>query len=305
MKVCVIGGTGHIGTNLVEMLLDEALDFTVISSGRTPVPTRPGWDRVKRVKASYGDDDWAGCLQQQEPEVLIDILGTNAPLTYQAVKSSCKHYILCGSVWMFGEPYAVPTPDETQSLCPFEGYDSRYLEMQSLRETAAADGIAFNAIMPPNICGPYKIPLDGQGGRDLEVHKAHQRGEPCPLPAPGNNLIGPCDAWDVAQGFFLSLQQRDRANGHIFNVGAPYSLTVKKFIETYGAIYGVEIPIAWHGWKEYSESIVPSFGAHFHFGCHMCPDLTKIKTQLGYVPRYTPEQTMERAVDWMRDEGML
>jgi len=37
----------------------------------------------------------------------------------------------------------------------------------------------------------------------------------------------------------------------------------------------------------------------------MCPDLTKIRTKLGYVPRYTPEETMERAVAWMRAEGML
>lgn len=305
MKVCVIGGTGHIGKNLVSMLLDDGVDFTVISSGRTPVPNLPGWDRVKWVKASYGDGNWTQCLQQQKPDVLIDILGSNAPLTYEAVKSTCKHYILCGSVWMFGDPQTVPTPDETQSPCPFEGYAIRYTQMQDLRETAAGDGIAFNAVMPPNICGTYKIPLEGHGGRSLDVHKAHQRGEPCPLPAPGNNLIGPCDAWDVAQAFFLSLQQRDRANGHIFNVGSAYALTAKKFIETYGAIHNVDIPIEWYSWKDYSETIIPDIGAHFHFGCHMCPDLTKIKMQLGYVPRYTPEKTMERAINWMRDEGLL
>ena len=287
------------------MLLDDGADFTVVTSGRTPTPTLPGWDKVDLVHCKVGSDEWPSCLQELAPEVIIDIPGGLAPDTYQAAKPSCKHYILCGSVWMFGEPHTVPTPDETQAPCPFEGYDVRYVEMQELRDTAAGDGIAFNAVMPPNICGPYKIPLDGVGGRDIDVHKAHQRGEPCPLPAPGNNTVGPCDAWDVAQGFFLSMKNRDAANGHIFNVGAPYSLTAKKFIETYGEIYGVEIPIEWYGWKEYSESIVPGIGANFHFGAHMCPDLTKINRQLGYVPRYTPEQTMERAVKWMMDEGLL
>jgi nucleoside-diphosphate-sugar epimerase len=305
MSICVIGGTGHIGKNLVSMLLEDGADFTVLTSGRSPVPTGDGWDRVKRVECSYGSDEWAACLQDLAPSVLIDILGNDAPGTYQAVKSTCKHFILCGSVWMFGEPQSVPTPDETQTPCPFEGYNRRYEEMQALFKTAARDGIAYNAVMPPNICGPYKIPLDGHGGRSIEVHKAHQRGEPCPLPAPGNNLVGPCDAWDVAQGFFLSCKQPDKANGHIFNVGAPYALTSKKFIETYGEIYGTEIPIDWYGWKEYSEEIIPEFGANFHFGAHMCPDLTKIHKQLGYVPKYTPEQTMERAVDWMRAEGLL
>ena len=72
-----------------------------------------------------------------------------------------------------------------------------------------------------------------------------------------------------------------------------------------GAIYGVKIPIAWHSWQEYSEKINPDPGAHFHFGAHMCPDLTRIRTQLGYAPRYTPEQSMERAVAWMRQQKML
>jgi nucleoside-diphosphate-sugar epimerase len=37
----------------------------------------------------------------------------------------------------------------------------------------------------------------------------------------------------------------------------------------------------------------------------MCPDLTKITTRLGYAPRYTPEETLARAVDWMRQQGMI
>ena len=303
MKICLIGGTGHIGTNLVDMLRDDGADITVVTSGRTPVPA--GWDKVDVVHCQCGSDGWAACIQDLAPEVIIDIPGGMAPATYEAARSTCRHYVLCGSLWMFGEAHTVPTPPETQAPCPFEGYAVRYREMLALRETAAAEGIAFNAVMPPNICGPGKIPLDGMGGRSIEVHKAHQRGEPCPLPAPGHNTVGPCDAWDVAQGFFLSVKHRDAANGHIFNVGAPYALTSKKFIETYGEIYGVEIPIAWYGWEEYAETVNPDVGANFHFGAHMCPELSLTQRQLGYVPRYTPEEAMERAVKWMKDEALL
>ena len=38
MKVCIIGGTGHIGVNLVRMFLDEGWDVATISSGRRPIP---------------------------------------------------------------------------------------------------------------------------------------------------------------------------------------------------------------------------------------------------------------------------
>ena len=37
----------------------------------------------------------------------------------------------------------------------------------------------------------------------------------------------------------------------------------------------------------------------------MCPDINKIRTRLGYQSAYTPEQTLERAVKWMVDGGLL
>jgi nucleoside-diphosphate-sugar epimerase len=37
----------------------------------------------------------------------------------------------------------------------------------------------------------------------------------------------------------------------------------------------------------------------------MCPSIKKISEKLGYKPSYTPEETMERAVNWMRENGMI
>jgi nucleoside-diphosphate-sugar epimerase len=306
MRVCVIGGTGHIGRNLVPMLVGDGCDVTVVTSGRTPMPTTGAWQKVKAVKCPYGEqDEWAQCMRATGAEVIIDILGADVHGTYDAARETCKHYVACGSIWMFGEPKVVPTPEETQTECPFEGYAKRYREMLAMQERARAEGLAFTAIMPPNICGPGKVPLEGLGGRSVEVHAAHRRGEPVPLPEPGQTLIGPCDAEDIARAFFLAVQQREAAAGEIFNVGSRYALTAVQFIEAYARIYGVTIPIEWHSWQDYATKISPDPGAHFHFRAHMCPDLAKITARLGYAPRYTPEQTLERAVDWMRREGII
>jgi nucleoside-diphosphate-sugar epimerase len=303
----VIGGSGHIGKNLVEMLVGDGHEVSIVTRGRTAIPSGGKWEKVTAIRHEYrrDDEEWARFIRATDAEVMIDIPGTDVPATYDAAKGKCKHFIACGSVWMFGEPRVVPTPEETQSPCPFEGYAIRYRELHETRDRAARDGIAFTAIMPPNICGPYQIPLEGRGGRSIEVHRAHMRGEPVPLPEPGNTLIGPCDAEDVAQGFFLALQHRDAAAGEIFNVGSAYALTALQFIEAYAQIYGVKIPIEWHTWQDYSTKVSPDLGANFHFKAHMCPDLTKISARLGYRPRYTPEETMSRAVSWMKTEGLL
>lgn len=40
----------------------------------------------------------------------------------------------------------------------------------------------------------------------------------------------------------------------------------------------MKIPVEWYDWEEYSKKVVP------------------IKRKLGYSPKYTPEESMERAV---------
>ncbi|MCM8822736.1 MAG: NAD(P)-dependent oxidoreductase [Candidatus Omnitrophica bacterium] len=304
MKVCVIGGTGHTGKNIVRMLAREDFEVSVVSRGIKPIFDD---SRISFIKKDYdsSNEQWHDLFSQIKPDVIIDILGSFAPVVYETGKIYCKHFILCGSIWMFGEAKIVPTPEITQASCIFPGYAKRYSDMLKLKEKAKADGIRFTAIMPPNICGPGKIPLDCYGSRGIENHKNHMAGKPVPLPEPGQTLIGPCDAEDVARGFYLSVMNPEMASDEIFNVGSAYALTAKQFVETYAQIYRTKIPIDWCSWKEYSEEINPQTGANFHFKAHMCPDISKIAKKLAYKPAYAPEETMERAVSWMKQQGLI
>jgi len=307
VKILVIGGTGHIGRFLVPMLAGSGHDVTVLTRGQTPVPPDGGWKTVKTVRASYqrNDSAWREAVAAVEAEAVIDIIGSDLPTLYDTIKNSCRHLIACGSIWMFGEPWVVPTPETPQGECPSEGYKLRYAEIVQVRKQAAGAGICFTAIMPPNICGPGKIPLDTMGGRDIDVHRALARGEEVTLPAPGSNLIAPCDAEDIARAFALAVADREEGRGEIFNVGPAYALTTRQFVEVYAGIYGVDIPVRWIGWQEYVTDVSPVLGAHYHFGANMCPDISKISTRLGYRPKYTPEATMARAVAWMREANLL
>ena len=307
MNCCVIGGSGHIGKNLVHMLLEDGHEVTIITSGGRPIPDTDEWRKVKRVRYRYkrDDPDWPKVLRDVNADVVVDIVGTDVPATYDALKNSAKQLVACGSIWMFGEARVVPTPEETQNECIFEGYAVRYRELLETRDRAKRDGFLFAAVMPPNIAGAGQIPLDCLGGRSIEVHKAHQRGEPVPLPEPGETLIGPCDAEDVARGFFLAVKHPQEAAGEIFNVGSAYAFPAWQFVEVYAGVYGKPIPIKWVSWQEYSTVISPSPGAHLHFKAHMCPDISKIRSKLGYAPKYTPEESLERGVAWMMQSGRL
>lgn len=307
MKILVIGGTGHIGSFLVPMLSDRGEEVSVVSTRSSKSVEAPGWENVQLIQGKYirNDRNWCEFIRQRKFDVLVDILGADVPATYEAAKPHCKHFIACGSLWMFGSPKVVPTPEITQGPCPFEDYAQRYSEMLSTKEQAERDGVMFTAIMPPNICGPGKIPLDGHGGRDLEVHKAHMQGKPVKLAQGCNTLIGPCDAEDIAQGFFLAACQSEAAAGEIFNVGSSYSLTAPQFIETYAKIYGCKIPIEFVSNEAFFGSVLPDLGANYHFSQHMLPDTSKIRAKLNYEPKYSPEEAMERAVEWMKRRKLL
>ena len=160
MKICVIGGTGHIGKFLVPMLIEAGHEVTVVTSGKTPMLEKGAWKFVNLITLTYGAPGWTDAIRGVGSEVLVDILQGDSPELYMAVKDTMRHMIVCGSIWMLGFPRVVPTPAITQGPCPFSGYAKRYAQLLAVKLQAEADGIAFTAIMPPNICGPYKIPLD-------------------------------------------------------------------------------------------------------------------------------------------------
>ena len=207
---------------------------------------------------------------------------------------------------MLGTPRRIPCPEESQTPFWEEGYTKRWQVIQEvLRASGAGSGPLFTAILPPNICGPGKIPLDTQGGRSIEVHRHLARGKEVILPEGADVLIGPCDAEDIARSFFLALRQPDRAAGQIFNVGSAYALSAGEFVAAYGAIYGVRIPIRRVPWQQFATEIVPDPGSRYHFEAHMCPDVSKLQSLLGYEPKFTPEQTLSRAVQWMKEQRLL
>ena len=305
MKILVIGGTGHIGGFLTSLLMEDGHHVVVMTSGRTSPRNRIELVAM-RYQVALQDGSFQALLRQRNFDGVIDILQMDIGSVYSAcVENGVSHLIACGSLWMFGRPKIVPTPELVQTDCPFEGYRKRLQELERTLERSKTCPCAFSAIMPPNICGPGKIPLDGRGGRSIDVHRSHQRGEEVILPFPGTNLVGPCDAEDVARGFVCAIGNRQAAAGEIFNVGSAYALTSEKFLQTYAGIYGSTIPIRWVSPETYAREILPEMSANFHFLEHMCPDISKASSRLGYRPRYSPEQTMERAVRWMRDQKWL
>lgn len=298
MKILIIGGTGHVASFLVPMLQEAGHEVVIGSRNKKPIP-----QRVKAVYCDGNNIDSLTPLVNEGFEVVIDFPGT-AYNVFQVFKETASHVIACGSLWMYGYPKIVPTPELTQDKCMFEGYARRYQEILQMIEDSGKKKAVFTAIMPPNICGPYKIPLETMGGRNIEVHKQLQKGEKVYLPDGPEVLIGPCDAKDIARLFYLAVENREQSAGQIFNVGSKNSVTASEFVKIYAEIYGVDIPIEKVSWEKYKQ-INPNISAYWHFYAHMLPDISKAQERLQYAPRYNVKETMTRAVEWMFEQKLL
>jgi nucleoside-diphosphate-sugar epimerase len=304
MRIVIAGGTGHIGRFLAPMLAAAGHEVSVLARGATPRPNLPGWEGVIVRRGDIGSAETLEALAAEAPDVVVDIPGTAAAV-YQAVRARSAHVVAIGSLWMYGEPRVAPTPEEFQSPCPFEGYARRYDEIRAMAADSGAAGTVFTAIMPPNICGPGKVPLDCLGGRDIELHRAHAAGREVVLPDGPDALVGPCDAEDIARCVGLAIANRDAAAGRVFNVGSAYALTWPEVVAAYARIYGTAIPIRRVPWQDYVDHVSPSIGHWWHMKAHMCPDISLARRLLGYEPLYTPEETMARGVEWMRAEAIM
>ena len=304
MKILVIGGTGHVGEFLVPMLIKSGHDVYVGTRGSTKPQNKDNFDGAKFITVDATDNDSLVALKQYEFDTIVEFPG-KVYNVWQVLKDSVSHIVACGSLWMFGYPKVIPTPEIAQNEVLFSGYNKRFAEMQIMLSESGKYKAVFSAVMPPNICGPGKTPIDQYGGRSVEAHKAMQRGDKVYLPSGAEALIGPCDAEDLARLFALVVENRQKSQGEIFNGGASYSLTATEFIKAYANIYGVDIPIEYVSWEYFTTKVSPDLGGYWHFYAHMLPDITKARKLLGYEPQYTPEQTMQRAVEWLKKENLI
>ncbi|MBE6688354.1 MAG: NAD(P)-dependent oxidoreductase [Ruminococcaceae bacterium] len=295
MKILVIGGTGHMGTFLCRILAERGHNVTV-ATRRGIAP-----DGFEAITLNANSPEELFPLKSREFDTVIDFPGA-ARNVYDVLGDSVGHIIGCGSLWMYGAPKNVPTPEKKQSDCPFKGYAARFEKIMDMIEDKKCP---FTAIMIPNVCGPGKIPLDYMGGRSIDVHKAHKNGAKIYLPDGAEPLISPCDAQDLAMLFALAAENPEKSGNNLFNAGPVNALTITEFVNTYSRIYGSNNEIEYVSWEKYTTEISPSVDYWWHFYSHMCADTSKARSVLGYNPQFTCEETMERAVKWMFDKGLM
>lgn len=247
MHAVVTGGAGFIGSHLVDLLVENGHQVTVIdnlSSGRREnIARHLESGDVELLEQDIRDADFEAIFKRVEPEVVyhlaaqIDVRRSvedplldaemNITATIRLADAARRtgvrrvvHTSSGGSI--YGEPEQFPATEELH-VNPKSPYAaSKVAGELYLNVYRALYGLETSFIAPANVYGPRQNPF-GEAGVVAIFSRNLLDGKPTRVFGGGTNTRDYVYVGDVARAFFLASQ--DAGDGERFNIGTGVETT--------------------------------------------------------------------------------
>jgi nucleoside-diphosphate-sugar epimerase len=331
MKVMVTGGTGFVGSNIIDVL-EKALEPSEIMMFVRDV--QKANDRAENgVNIFQGDltdfNSIKSAVNEFMPEIVIHtaaladdwaslskLMEINAEGTKRIVEAMINSktanfliHISSSGVYPRREDIYI---SENSSYGPYGNYHkSKLAAEQIVLEAFKRRNINGTVIRPPNIMGVRDFTHMAKICQTIKNHKF-------PLIRGGKARQTWVAAEDLASAVLLIISNQEKANGKIYNVKS-FEITVKDLYEQIATILKVtEKP------KNYPYIVAYPFGvlseifgkikgkpSRFNryrvikFAKDRLFDDSKIREELGYKPQATAEATIKKTVEWLIKEEII
>ncbi|HSV31389.1 MAG TPA: NAD-dependent epimerase/dehydratase family protein [Atribacteraceae bacterium] len=312
-KVVVVGGSGHIGSYLIPMLVTRGYETVVFSRRNTkPYPASLAWREVVWVDTDREIDEkngrWAELLEEHSPDILVDIIcfePESARLLREVFVEKETHLLSCGTVWVYGKTEIVPTP-EWASRFPQNDYSRKKMIIEKeLLEATSRGEIRATVIHPGHITGPGKPFITPFGDNNPRTIQQIINGEEIFLLDGGLSTLHHVHPRDVAALFFRALELPRFSVRESFNCCGSHALTFLGLGRYLARLLGVEFRYQSISLEEYEERFgFPEMAAlHVRQGC--CVSMDKARELLNFLPSYSPEEAVREAVEDLLKKGIL
>jgi nucleoside-diphosphate-sugar epimerase len=315
MRVVIIGGSGHIGTYLVPMLVELGHEVINITRGtRAPYLPHAAWNAVQTVTADREAEDRAGTFGARvaalRADVVIDLIcftEASARQLVEALRGQVRHFLHCGTIWIYGHSTVVPATED-QPRRPFGEYGIQKAKIETLLLDEARRG-AFpaTALHPGHIVGPGYAPLNPAGHFNPAVFTRLARGETLALPNLGLETVHHVHAADVAQAFVGALNHWSSSIGESFHVVSPAALTLRGYAEAAAAWFGQTAQLQFLPWEAWRKTVTEAEAQATwdHIAHSPNASIAKAQRLIGYQPRYSSLQAVYEAVNWLVEHGQV
>ncbi len=315
-KVVVTGGAGYIGSHLVDWLVGEGHQVTVLddlSTGNAAwlaAPCRRG--EVHLVTGSILD---AGLVEREMAgaatvfhlaaavgvgRIVADPLGslrTNLIGTENVLGACARHgcrVVLASSSEVYGRPHGVPMSESgDRVLGPTTVTRWSYAAAKAVDEhlafAYADEGLPVCVVRYFNSYGPR---LDRRGDASVvAVFLRHAlAGTPIPLHGTGQQTRSFTYVSDTVRGTVLAAAV-PQAQGQVFNIGSARETRMYELAEMIVAAVGSRSPIQPSPYENV-------YGARFEDIPRRVPDISRARQVLGWQPQVSLEEGLKRTIAW-------
>ena len=315
MRVVIIGGSGHIGTYLVPMLVEGGYEVVNVTRSQSkPYLPHGAWERVQQVVADRIEEDVAGTfggrIRDLEPDVVIDLIcfteESNRQLV-EALRGRITHFLHCGTIWAHGHSTLVPATEDMPRQ-PFGEYGIQKEKIEGyLLKEARRNGFPATIIMPGHIVGPGYTPLNPAGHFNPEVFAQMARGQELCLPNLGLETVHHVHASDVAQAFFKAMTHWSTSVGENFHTVSPAALTLRGYAEAVYGWFGQRANITFLPWEDWRRTVseAEADATWDHIAHSPNASIEKARRLIQYEPRYTSLEAVREAVTWLIDNQVI
>ena len=318
-KVLLLGGAGFIGLNISKYLAENRnYDITIadnFSRGKKDEDLMALVDKFD-VKILEGDFTMPSAFEQLEKDydyvyMLASVVGVNNTLeipheiirintaliynTLEWLKNSDVKKVLftstsecyAGTIEAFG--YIVPTPEEIPLSIQDIGHPRfTYAVTKMLGESGFLNysrkcGFECTIVRYHNVFGPR------MGFKHVIPHLVQRfLNNENPFLVYGHDQTRSFSyITDAVEGTVLAMES-DKSNGEIYHIGSMEEITIEELIRTTGEFFNYK--------GEYVNA--PTYPGSV---ARRCPDITKAKNQLGYVPKVKWEEGLKITLQWYKD----
>lgn len=315
VRVVVIGGSGHVGSYLIPLLVERSYHVINVSRGNaTPYHPHSAWDKVEQVKidrkALEAEGKFGSRIADLTPDIVVDLITfelESAKQLVEAIKGKVEHYLFCSTIWVYGHLTTVPaTEDEPTNA--IDDYGRQKAEIEGyLMKLAKREGFPATSFRPGHIVGEGWSPINPQGNLNLEVFSTIARGDELALPNLGLEMLNHVHADDVARWVLCAIDNRAASIGECFNTVASQSLTMRGYAEAMYRYFGKEPRLSYAPLEEWREKVAEADvkATTSHVTHSPCSSIEKSRKRLGYNPRYTSLEAVQESVRALIQAGKV
>ncbi|MEW6722665.1 MAG: NAD-dependent epimerase/dehydratase family protein [Candidatus Micrarchaeota archaeon] len=316
-SVLVTGGAGFLGAFFLDVLhqlnenFSRPCEIICLDSFISGTPKRiahlEGQKHVKLVKGSITEplpgwlkpDYILHCASIASPTFYrlhpIETMDANVNGTRNLLELARRHpiksMVFFSTSEIYGDPPTgmVPTPETYRGYVSCTGPRACYDESKRFGETLCvnfhrAHGVPVKSVRPFNVYGPG-LRLDDK--RVIpDFFSNGFRGEDIALLSDGRPTRSFCYLSDAADGF-LRVLLRGR-NGEAYNVGNDEEISMLDLARKISGLFGRGVTFKKSEDKEYLTDNP----------MRRCPDLAKIRSELGYSPKVALDEGLARTKKW-------